>query len=291
MSSPITASDLELFQAIDRGGSLSGAGRTLGIEQSTVSRRLTALEQRIGGALFVRSREGVIPTALGLSWRKGADLAEQGVLLARRSTYEQIGGVSGKVRIATLLSIGDLMIAPNLPKLLARHPHLQVSILASGAVADLGRLEADLALRLFRPQTGDFIVRLLMKTTLHTFATAGLQDQIRHLPLRDWPWLGWAHPRLAPPEETAWFAQEGIVPQVTCLSPTTALQLLRAGVGVGFLGTEVGQMFPELVPIYVPSMPTIEIKFWLVVHRELRNVPRIAAVWDWLVEIASSIES
>lgn len=287
----MTWSDLELFLAVDRGGSLSEAGRALGVKQSTVSRRLTDLEDRLGSALFVRGHEGVLATPLGASWREPALRAEQGVLDAYRATAQRLDGVTGEVRIATLLSIADLLLAPELPALLEDHPGLRVSMVATGEVADLGRLEADIAVRLFRPTAGDLVARPLWTSTLVALATHDVKMRTRGRPLADWPWLGWTSPRLMPPGQAAWEEAQGIVPCATFLSPTTILSAARAGAGVALLSSELAHFFPELERLPIAGLPPIEVTFWLVAHRELRHTPRVAAVWAWLVAIGEQTKA
>jgi len=276
--------DLELFLAIDRAGSLSGAARAIGIEQSTVSRRLTELETRIGQALFVRRRDGVTATALGHSWRDPAIRSEAGVIDVQRITTGHVHDIRGEVRLASLLTISDYFLAPRLPALLDAYPGLRLSILSSPAITDLTRLEADLALRLVRPRTGDLVARTVGTSHLSAFATASLATQLADRPIREWPWIGWASPSLSPPPLTAWFQAQGIVPRITILSPTTLLAATLAGAGVGVIGETLAALTPDLVKVPVPSLPPIEAPFWLVTHRELRHVPRIAVVWDWLIE-------
>lgn len=280
----ITWSDLELFLAIDRGGSLSGAGRLLKVKQSTISRRLTELEQRLGEPLFVRSQRGVLPTPLGVSWRVGAERAEQGVLEARRATMERMDGIRGRVRIASLLSVADLFLAPALPALLEKHPGLQIDLQASSAVSDLSRLEADIAVRLFRPQTGDLIAKAVASGELVAHGTHTIARRVQGQPVAKWPWLGWSSPKYMHPVEASWMKAQGITPHVTFLSPTTQLSAALSGVGVALLGKGIHYFHPTLEPIPVPSMPKIVYTWWLVVHRELRHVPRIDAVWRWLLE-------
>lgn len=289
----IAWSDLELFLAIDQSGSLSGAGRRLGVEQSTVSRRLSELERRIGRALFVRSREGVIPTPLGVSWRGPARVAEEGVLQARRATAERAGDiVSGEVRVASLLIVADLFLTPVLPALFERYPDLRVCVEASSHVADLNRLEADIAIRLFRPKTGDLIARSFLSSRLVALAAPSLIEKHKGRPINTWPWITWSSRRLMHPQEGAWLDSEGIVPRATFLSPTTIISAARAGVGVALLGEGLSLMFPNaLEQVAIPTLPPLAVTFWLVVHRKMRHVPRIDAVWRWLIETAEQLQA
>lgn len=280
-----TWADLELFWAVARGGSLSAAGRALGVEQSTVSRRLAALEERLGARLFVRTREGVVLTALGERWLEPAEAAERGVMEARAATrLHAADQVAGHVRIATLLSVADGVLARALPELLARHPKLSVSLLASPKVMDLTRLEAELAIRLMRPTAGDLVSRVLLRDRMCPWATRAVRDALEGEPPQRWPWIGWAEARLGHPGVQAWMAQHGVSPRVRCLSPTTMIAAAQAGAGVAMLGRQFGVRFEGLVPLRCEALEGWEVVLWLVAHQDVRRTPAVAAVWDWLLE-------
>lgn len=274
-----SAEDLALFLAIDRAGSLTAAAADLGLNQSTVSRRLSELEARLGSVLFVRTRDGALPTDLGLSWRGPARALEQAVAEAGRALADRTTGVSGTVRLATPVVLADQVLIPALPTLLDRHPRLQVQVLATPDVADLARLEADIAVRFVRPTTGDLVARRLLTLSLAAWARPDLSlgDEPR-----SWPWVGWADARMSL-GETAWFEAQGIEPRVQVLAPTSLLAALRAGLGVGLLPRALAGRMPDLREVPMAGPPG-EIVMWAVSHRAVRALPRVDAAWSWLGE-------
>jgi DNA-binding transcriptional LysR family regulator len=275
---------LPILVAAARTGSASAVSRELGIGTATVLRRLAALEEALGTPLFDRTPSGLVPTAaleLALPWAEQIDAAA--IQLQRElSSLETLP--TGVVRLALLPTLAAWFVAPALPRLRARHPGLIVELEPAAAVVDLVRREADLALRAVRPQTGDLVTQRVATVAFGAFASPQLLDQIRPQHLADLPWVAW-DARMAEAPEARWLG--AAVPDATVVLRSADLESLvsAAQVGVGALVTwaplaaEAG-----LVPVPLPAPAAPSGALWLVAHRSLRRVPRVAAVWDWLVE-------
>lgn len=288
MRDDITWADLELVLSILRGKSLSDAARRLKVRQSTVSRRLQELEERLGAPLFLRTRDGAIPTALGESWRAPAERAEWGVLEARRVSSEQLDdGISGQVKIASLQIIAEHILLPALPPLLNRHPGLEIALLSSGDLADLMRLEADIAIRLVRPTQSELIMKQVRGGLVGAYASADLKRRIDHLPLTQWPWLGWTEPRYEPPPLRALFESHEITPRLTFSSAMSQLRAARLGLGIILLSDVLARCFPEMRLLDTSGLISFESPLWVVTHERQRHVPRVNAVWEWLGELSA----
>ncbi|MFN3200794.1 MAG: LysR family transcriptional regulator [Bradymonadia bacterium] len=274
--------DLELFLAIHRGGSLSQGARALGIDQSTVSRRLAELEERLGAPLFLRNREGVHLTALGEGWVEPARLAEAQVTAAHRSWQRHNApALDAEVRIAAVHSIADELLVPTLPLLIREHPQLRITILASSDIADLGRMEADIALRLFRPTSGDLVTRKMISGALVPHAQSDLALTLAHEPPERWPWIALANPRFRPPPWQSWCARHDIRPQFTFSSGTSVIRAVQAGLGVSMLDADLGIAL-QLTPLPMGDLPELRGALWLTAHRAQRKLPHVNAVWKWL---------
>jgi DNA-binding transcriptional LysR family regulator len=271
--------DLALVLAIERSGTLTGAGRALGVDQSTVSRRLTELEARLGHALFVRTREGAVPTELGRAWHGAALEVERAVASARQAVAARTEGVSGEVRLATPTVLADHFLLPALPRLLDRHPGLRPQVLSTPDVADLSRLEADVAVRFVRPDAGDLVARRLRTLRYGAFAHRDLA--LRGEP-RGWPWIGWTDPRMSLGMHE-WYASQGITPRLAVLAPTSLLAAVRAGLGAALLPRPVAWLDEALEELPV-AVPDRSLPLWAVAHRAVRELPRVQVVWDWLAE-------
>src|SRR5258708_5424172 len=184
--------DVRLFLALCRSHTLGEAAATLGVDVSTVSRRLDALEVALAAPLFDRGRNGIAPTQAAEDLMPTAEEIEQAM---ERFSSEAEGierTVSRLVRLACPPDLAEVLIASLVPELRASHPALNVEIDAGEAVLDWTRREADLALRTARPVKGDLVVTSLGTVRWVLAAAPVLAKELGIL--RAWtnaPWIGW----------------------------------------------------------------------------------------------------
>ena len=289
--------DVRLFLALYRQRTLAAAAATVGLDASTLSRRLVALEEAVGITLFDRSREGLLPT-------EGAELlvpAAEEMAAAHAhfshdlSTFER--GAEGIVRLSVSPGVAESIVGPALVRLYEKHPHIQIELEASIRFVDLTRREADLAIRSRRPETGDLVsVKLGQRLWAPMLATR-LAKKLR--PLKDWAqlrWIGWGDDLANFPPEL-WIGKH--VPRSAIALRTshftTQVSAAIAGLGAALLPPQFARTSP-LTPVrYAASLSASAKEFpltdaWLVGHRALRGVPRVAAVWAFLVEEFSTLE-
>ncbi len=284
--------DVRLFLALCRSRTLGEAGRHLGVDASTISRRLAALEQALNATLFERGRDGIAATEAAHQLQPVAEEMEH--VMARFSgaveAFER--EVEGLVRIACPGDAAQILIAPLLPKLLRRHPRLQVEIVAGEQVVDLARREADLALRTMRPTMGDLVVTRLLTVDWRLAVSKGVARKVG--PLRSWGDVRWVScgARLANTTPGRWFERHlaGVEPVVFAESLAVQLSCVAAGVGAALLPS--ASIKPSgLTPLALHESLREGIDwpsddFLMVTPRSMRRVPRIAAVWDFLLEEA-----
>ena len=278
--------DVRFFLALDRSRTFKGAAELLRVHGSTVSRRLEQLEDEVGAALFDRGPDGPLPTPAADRIRSKATEAESCLMAIERDLHGWEAEVEGAVRVALLETLATHLVAPRIPELRRRHPRLTLVLVPGSKVLDLSRREADIALRLARPTSGDLVVREAGRTQL---AVLGHRDRVVGLPSpagpAELPWCAWEE-SVAPSPDVVWVNRH-VPPEMVVFRSTHMDVLLRAvaaGAGVGLLPRELMEAYPTLVevPVTVPLPPSIPM--WLVCHRALRRVPRIAAVWDFLLE-------
>lgn len=286
---------VRLFLAIARGGSLVDAAARLGLDVSTVSRRLDRLEDALGAHLFDRTRDGTLATALAEQMLPHAEEMELGVHRFAAAGAQVETAVEGVVRLTVPPGVADAFVAPLLVELHARHPRLVVELDASIGYADLTRREADLALRTTRPTSGDLIVTRVISTRSEPMTSRAYAAELGRLRrLDDARWIDWGAD-LAHLPTARWLREHGpaIAPVLRTSHFASALAAARAGLGV-VLASEPYRL-TGLVPV-TPSralaaawraLPVEQL--WLVGHRALRHVPRVAAVWEFLLERMSSI--
>jgi len=284
--------DARVLLALLRARTLSGAGQLLRVNASTVSRRLAALERALGAHLFDRTPDGLLPTALAEDLEAHAeamDRAAAGLVLAvegREVTAE------GLVRLTAAPAAMEFLVAPALPRLLAAHPGLRLALDASVAYADLARREADLALRVQRPTSGDLLVRKLGEGRSGIFASPAYAAALGRLrSLGQARWITWGDDLAHIPQ--ARFVAEQVPAQAVVVRtshPGTQLAAARAGLGAIFTDAAIARATGLVEVQLSPALRRLPLvtrgELWLVTHRALRGVPRVAAVWDFIVEEA-----
>jgi DNA-binding transcriptional LysR family regulator len=140
--------DVRVMLALFRASNLHDAGRSLGMNASTVSRRLAALEERMGGQLFARTRDGLRPTAAAERLRPHAERMETDAAALAHAMRADTHMASGVVRVATTESFARILAHNGLLGVRSDHPDIVVELLAGNRPVDLGRGEADLAIRM-----------------------------------------------------------------------------------------------------------------------------------------------
>lgn len=276
------------FLAVLDAGSLMGAARALNAQQPTLSRHIAALESQLGVALFERTGRGVQPTAAALQLadaaRQMADGADRlGQQLQRRSRSMQ-----GTVRLSASQVPAATLLPPLLVELQAQEPGLQIELVATNAVSNLLRREADIALRMFRPTQSGLVARRLGEVAVvacaheRYLARAGTPARVEDLA---------RHRLLGMDKERGilqGFAAGGLPMEREQFALRTDDQLayaalVIAGAGIGFMARYLVDCTPGLV-VLLPELPTPRLPAWLVVHREIRGNAAVRRVYDFLAE-------
>ena len=290
--------EVRLFLALYRARTLAGAGAAVELDASTLSRRLAALEESLGTGLFDRTRDGLVPT-------EGAELllpaAEEMAAAHARflhdvSAFERV--TEGVVRLSAPPGLAESFVGPALVRLRKRHPRIQIELDASIRFTDLTRREADLAIRTRRPQVGDLVsVKIGERRWTPMVARARAK---RRAPANDWSklaWIAWADDMQGFPP-ARWLAR--YVPRSSIVLSTshfsTQVAAVEAGLGVALLPpvyTRLAVVAPlSYAPALAGSVDELPVsETWLVGHRALRSVPRVAAVWEFLVEEFARFEA
>lgn len=282
--------DVPLFLALFRERNLLGAGRRLGLDASTASRRLASLEEATGTRLFDCTRHGLAPTAAAEQILPAAEEMERAATKLANAAQAHEAGVEGVVRIAVIPGVADFYLAPRLSQLVARHPRLRIELDVRVQVTDLTRREADIAIRTIRPQSGELVMKKLLTARWLAMASA---DRVKAMgTLRSWddvPWITWDDD-LAHIPTARWVAKHasGSPPVLRTSSIGSMVAAVKAGLGVALLDDHTPTVHDGLAPVrYARALassaadwPTDDL--WLVGHAALRDTPRVAAVWSFL---------
>jgi len=276
------------FLAVVREGSLSGAARALNVAQPTVRRRIERLEASIGAPLFIRAPNGLIPTERAEALMVHAETMALAADAFERSASADVGRVAGTVRISAS-EIVAIEVLPNIIQpLMAAHPALAIELSASNRNEDLLRREADIAVRMVPPVQEALVARRVGAVPLglharadylaargHPASLAEVQDHALIGPARNSPILRSLQARGLLPEAADFtFRSDSDIAQ---------LAAIRAGLGVGVCQVPLGRREPQLVHL-LPDAFSFSLETWVVTHEDLRNVARVRAVFDTLVD-------
>ncbi len=282
--------DLKVLLAAYREGSLSGAGKRLSTSQSTASRRLAGLEGQLSAQLFDRRPGGILATELAEQLVPLAEQVEQlcfAMINAVSGTETQL---EGTVRLALTEGLSSYVVAPALPELRTRHPKIRVELVIGNHLVDLTRREADLALRLVRPVRGDLVAKCIHSDPWRAFASPtylATSKQKRKPERLDW--LTWDE-GLALQPDNRWLQRHATrEPILRTTSMSTLIAAAQSGLGAVLLPQTFGDALPGLarIPGILPDLPRA--KLWLVGHRELKDVPRLRAVWQFVEELIAGL--
>lgn len=288
MSKLIDWEDQRAFLAVLDHGSLSAAARHLQVTQPTVRARIEALERSLGITLFTRSVRGLVATP------QARDLGESARAMARasdafvRAAGASPGEVAGVVRISVSEFVGVAVLPAMLRRLRDRHPGLILEIETSNASANLLEQEVDLAVRMTPPRQAALVARKVPAIPLGFFAHADyLADRGTPLEIGDLA----RHDLIGPDRSAADLtAITRLLPDIGRLpfvvrtdSHPAQLAAVRAGLGIGVIQSAIGRMEGELVQV-LPEAKVGALETWIVTHENLRDIPRVRAVFDHLVE-------
>lgn len=269
--------DLRCFMAVARGGGLSGAARDLGISPQTAGRRIAALEASLGVPLFVRHPSGYRLTDDGRAMLGDAEKVEDTMRRLRDNAAARGGDVAGVVRLAAPETLATNLLLPGLRPLLDRYPALTLEVATGIDTIGIARGEADIALRLVRPDKGALTIRNVGRMAHALYAASP------HVNDRDHPRLiGWSSAYDLPARR--WLRQHfGREPDVLVNSLAGQRAAIQAGIGIGMLPCFLGG---DLVALDTPMRPVEPL--WLIAHVSETISARTRLVYDELAGILAA---
>lgn len=276
-----------VFLAVARGGQLSAAARRLGVNHTTVARRLDALEAELGTALFERRPTGCVPTEAGERLIPVAERIEMATRSATTAISSGDAEASGTVRVGAPDGLGNSFLARELGRFAARHPGITVELVPLPVKFSVSRREADLVVELGRPTTGRLVATKLVDYTLGVYAAEsyiaahgrpdGLDDLDRHLIV-----TGIDDYNYSSALDYAATLQSYSRRLYRCAGATSQLEAIRSGAGIGVLHDFVAVETPGLLRI-LPDVG-FDRAYWLVSHPEATSIAAIAACQRFLVD-------
>ena len=277
--------DLRVFLTLAREGTLTTAAKALGVSHPTVARRVQALEKQIGARLFERLPDRFAPTSAGEQLLADTEAMEKAALSIHRRSAGLSDAVSGVVR----LSAGEAMaalIARHLPELRRQLRQIEFEVIASHTLANLSRREADLLIREQVPELGGIVTRKLGRVAYAVYAGRDFKVSCTtSAALGALPWIGFDDDHSHFPGQQ-WLRERlaGQRPVVRGNNWLVLLEAARAGAGLAVLPCYLGDPEPALRRVG-GVIADVFADQWLLVHRDLRALPRVRAVMDAVVEL------
>lgn len=279
--------DFRLVKAIADARGLSGAAASLGLDHSTLYRRLGQIEQAVGTPLFERRRVGYVPTPAGeemalLGGRVGEEIAGFTRKLAGREATP-----SGELRVATNDTLLVHLLTPLLARFRKRYPEIRLEVAVGNPPLNLSRRDADVAIRVTAGPPETLVGRRVARIAWALYGRAAdfpvpVPPALDALLGRNW---------VAPGDDlatlpSALFLRKHVEPKQVVYRVSSVLGLaeaVEAGLGIGHLPCFIAGVRPALVRL-APPEPDFAADLWLLTHADLRHSPRVRVFLDTLAE-------
>ncbi len=279
--------DLKAFLAVARGGSTLAAAKALGVNQTTVARRVEGLETALGLKLFERGQTGSRLTEAGRDLMAEAEKVEQASTAFGTRAASHQRGLQGSLRITCTEIVANSMLSPALAEFHQHHPEIQIDLILSDRMLDIEAGEADLAIRTGEQMpASDLLARKLIDYDFALYcsrdyaARRGVPPSLDELGDHDLiggegsggnlPGMAWMFQRVG-----------GKTPVVRSNTMTSLMHAVLAGLGVAPLPVIVADANPSLVRCS-GVIAEVQAHSWIVVRREVKDLPRIRAFIDFL---------
>ncbi|MDI9929956.1 LysR family transcriptional regulator [Rhodococcus sp. IEGM 1354] len=282
---------LRYFLEVSRTGRLTDASRTLGVDHTTVGRRITALEKSAGQRLFDRTPTGWRLTEAGRRLVGYAETVESTLIAAFEDQTSDTGSLRGTVRIAAPDGFGAFVLTPKLGALRDKHPDLDIELVTATEHNSLATREFDIAITLERPSPRLVVARQLATYTLALYAAGrylAAQSTIDSVDgLRGHTLISYVDALLdvAPLRILDSILPDGRA-QIQTNNITGQWIAARSGVGIAPLPSYIGEPDDTLIPV-LPGLVSVERTYWTVIPRELTGLARVKVVDDFIGSVVA----
>ncbi|SFO79678.1 transcriptional regulator, LysR family [Variovorax sp. PDC80] len=280
-------SDVKIFLAVARAGSLGGAARLTGQSQPTMGRRLRVLEREVGQALFQRGKDGFVLTDEGASVLAHSERMEEEALAFERRLAGQAQQLEGQLRVSSSDWFGVHILTPVFAEFVQQHPLVNIELITDARLFSLARREADLVFRIQPFDEADVVQRKAVHVAYRVYRAKGTAHPVRSdgqgVPLitldsafQDFPDAAWLRKKL--PKARVAFGSN---------SREAQARMCAAGVGLAVLPAPLGDACTALEVVDLGGLPPGR-DVWVGFHRDLRRLGRLRALVDATVERLSA---
>jgi DNA-binding transcriptional LysR family regulator len=276
--------DLRIFLALAREGKLTAVAKKLNVSHPTVARRVKQLEAAVGARLFDRLPDRFVLTTAGEALLGDVQAMEEAAASIHRRSAGMNGDTLGSVRISAGEAVMDYL-ARNLPRLRHNLNCIEFELVASHTLANLSRREADLMIRDKVPDLASIVTRKLGQASYAIYGAVdlGMSGTSRDA-LRKMPWIGFDEEHAYMPGQ-AWIHDllEGKRPVIRTNDWQILAEATRAGAGLAVLPCYLAD--PDTNLRRIAPLKEVVAEQWLLVHRDLRALPRVRAVMDAIIRL------
>jgi DNA-binding transcriptional LysR family regulator len=270
--------DLRFFLALAREGTVSGAGRALEVKHTTVARRVAAFEEQLGSRLFDRMPSGYAMTQAGENLMPHALGIEELVNAADREVFGMDAQLSGSLKLAASYDVFTRLITPNLHLFADKYPNIELALVSSTSLVDLGSRQADIALRL-SPHPPEYLIgREVVRLSHGVYASEKYLQKNRNQEQL----ILWANDTKMPEWVVDHFPDARVYARASEIM--TMMEAVKNHLGLARMPCYVGDAEPTLRRIDVPLTPS-NWGVWVLSHADLRTTSRVRACREFLIEI------
>lgn len=274
--------DLKYFLAVARTGTLRGGADSILVNHTTLTRRLSVMEDRVGSRLFDRSKQGLVLTQLGEELLPHAERVEEEMNVASRIIVGRDAQPSGTVYVTMPHGLAMTSLMDDLANFADLYPDIHLNMNFTNDVRDLTRREADVSLRIANEVTDDVVGRKLVQMSQAAYCTKEFAERIKDNGGDGLHLIGWHEPEEA---TSAQWVKESYYPKAILKHRVSELvpliTLAASGLGMAYLACNLGDRNPDLIRAPFQK-PTPYRSIWLLLHRDLRNTARVRLFVDFL---------
>lgn len=274
---------IRAFLAVAETGSLSAAARALGLSQPTLGRHIRALEDQIGGAAFDRHPRGFVLTERGEALRPGAEAMRDAARQIELAAAGRDERASGPVRLTASIYVSVYLLPSILAKLRQTNPEIEIELVPTDQSENLLFHEADIALRMYRPEQLDMITRHLGDLPMGIYATPAYLAR-KGAPqsfadILDHDIIGYDRDdRIVKGFRAAGVPVSRTSFVLRCDDQVAYWELTCAGCGLGIGQTIIGDRDARVQRV-LPDAPMPSLPIWITAHETTRHTPRVSVVW------------
>lgn len=270
--------DMRFFLALAREGSVSGAGRALEVQHTTVARRIAAFEEQLGSRLFDRMPSGYALTQVGENLMPHALGVEELVYAADREVLGMDAQLSGSLKLAASYDVFSRLITPKLHQFTEQYPAIELELVSSTGLVDLGSRQADLALRLSPKPPEQLIGREVVHLSHGVYASKKYLSKKR----AQEQLILWPHDKDKPEWVVDHFPGARVAARTSEIM--TMMEAVKNHLGLARMPCYVGDAEPTLLRLDVTLTPS-NWGVWVLSHPDLRTTSRVRACREFLIEI------